>query len=206
MQCKTKYLHAISLAREGLYGKAPNTDATWELLQSKHPKGTPPTAPSIEALGSNILPPDFDMLSMLRSFLKTTACGPSDLHIQHLVDTAEVPMLTSICSSLRDIVNLLASGKVPSDISKYLARGSFTAIVKDRPDSSLDVCPITVGEALRRLVGKCLCQVSKAKVADFFEPHQFGVACPSRSVWCGRGQCVVWEGQCVVGLKRSSTA
>ena len=40
---------AISLAREGLYGKAcqaltstgiaPNTDTTWELLRSKHPKG-----------------------------------------------------------------------------------------------------------------------------------------------------------------------
>ena len=88
-------------------------------------------------------------------------------------------MPTSICSSLRDIVNLLASGKVPSDISKYLAGGSLTAIVKDRPDSSPDVRPIAVGEALRRLVGKCLCRVTKAKVADFFEPHQFGVACPS---------------------------
>ena len=57
---------AISLAREGLYGKACqaltstgialNTDTTWELLQSKHPKGTPPTTPPIEALGTTILP------------------------------------------------------------------------------------------------------------------------------------------------------
>ena len=51
--------------------------------------------------------------------------------LQHLVDAAEVPMPTSICSSLRDIVNLLSLGKVPSDISKYLAGGSLTAIVKD---------------------------------------------------------------------------
>ena len=109
------------------------------------PKGTPPTAPSIEAWVLIFSPPDFDMLPILRSFLKTTACGPSGLHIQHLIDTAEVPMPTSICSSLRDIDNLLASGKVPSDISKYLAGGSLTAIVKDRPDSSLDVCPIAVG-------------------------------------------------------------
>ena len=77
-------------------------------------------------------------------------------------------MPTSICSSLRDVVNLLASGKVPSGISKYLAGGSLTAIVKDRPDSSPDVRPIAVGEALRCLVGKCLCLVTKAKVADFF--------------------------------------
>ena len=148
------------------------------LLQSKHPKGTPPTAPSMEALDSNILPPDFDILSVLRSFPKATACGPTGQRIQHLVDAAEMPMPTSICSSLRDIVNLLASGKVPSSISKYLAGGNLTAIIKDRPDSSPDVRPIAVGEALRRLVGKCLCQATKAKVADFFEPHQFGVACP----------------------------
>ena len=77
------------------------------LLQSKHPKGTPPTAPSMEALDSNILPPDFDILSVLRSFPKATACGPTGLRIQHLVDAAEVPMPTSICSSLRDIEILL---------------------------------------------------------------------------------------------------
>ena len=39
------------------------------------------------------------------------------------------------------------------------------ALVKDRPDSSPDVRPIAVGEALRRLAGKCLCLVTKSKVA-----------------------------------------
>ena len=109
---------AISLAREGLYGKAcqaltstgiaPNTNTTWELLWSKHPKGTPPTTPSIEALGTTILPQDFDMLSIIRSFPEATASG---LSIQHLLDVAEVPVPTSISSSLKDIVNFLASGK-----------------------------------------------------------------------------------------------
>ena len=180
---------AISLAREGLYGKAcqaltstgiaPNTDTTWELLRSKHPKGTPPTTLSIEALGTTILPQDLDMLSILRSFPKATACGPSGLRMQHLLDAAEVQVPTSISSSLKDIVNLLASGKVPSCVSKYLAGGSLTALVKDRPDSSPDVRPIAVGEALRHLVGKCLCLVTNSKVADFFDPLQFGVACSS---------------------------
>ena len=92
---------AISLAREGLYGKAcqaltstgiaPNTDTTWELLWSKHPKGTP-TTPSFEVLGTTILPQDFDMVSILRSFPKATACGLSGLRIQHLLDAAEVPV------------------------------------------------------------------------------------------------------------------
>ena len=48
--------YAISLAREGLYSKAcqiltssglaPNTPETWQLLEQKHPKGTPPIQPN----------------------------------------------------------------------------------------------------------------------------------------------------------------
>ena len=76
-------------------------------------------------------------------------------------DAAEVPVPTSISSRLRDIVNLFASGKVPSCLSKYLARGSLTTLVKDRSNSSPDVRPVAFGEALRRSVGKCLCLVTK---------------------------------------------
>ena len=43
----------------------------------------------------------------------------------------------------------------------------------------LDIRPIAVGEALRRLVGKCLCQITKWKTSEYFSPYQFGVACPS---------------------------
>ena len=32
-------------------------------------------------------------------------------------------------------------------------------------------------ETLRRLTAKCLCAVVKAKAAEFFQPHQFGVSC-----------------------------
>eukprot|EP00731_Ephydatia_muelleri_P039251 Em1273g1a len=35
-----------------------------------------------------------------------------------------------------------------------------------------------VGEAVRRLVGKCLCAAVKIKAHHFFHPFQFGVACP----------------------------
>eukprot|EP00731_Ephydatia_muelleri_P037436 Em0470g2a len=34
-----------------------------------------------------------------------------------------------------------------------------------------------LGEALRRLVGKCLCSMLKSKAAEFFDPLQRGVAC-----------------------------
>ena len=37
-----------------------------------------------------------------------------------------------------------------------------------------------MGEVLRRLTGKCsLCTLTKHKATEFFQPLQFGVACPS---------------------------
>ena len=181
---------AIGLAKEGLYGKAcqiltssgvaPNNDTTWQLLQAKHPKGPPPVCPPNDTSNfPSTLPNTFEILSVLRSFTKSTACGPSGLQLQHLLDAAEVPMQSSISSSLRSIVNLLATGSVSNVISKFLAGGNLTALTKDKPGSPPDIRPIAVGETLRRLVGKCLCQITKGKASDYFSPHQFGVACPS---------------------------
>ena len=67
-------------------------------------------------------------------------------------------------------MSLLASGKVPPVVSKYLAGGNLMALNKLKEG---------VGEVLRRLTGKCLCTLTKHEVIEFFQPHQFGVACPS---------------------------
>ena len=130
-------------------------------------------------LGIIILKNTFDILSVLRSFTKSTALGPSGLRVQHLLDATEVPMQSSICSSLRSIVNLLATGSVTNVVSKFLAGGNLTALTKDKPGSPPDIRPIAVGETLRRLVGKCLCQITNGKASNYFSPHQFGIACPS---------------------------
>eukprot|EP00731_Ephydatia_muelleri_P013975 Em0007g1285a len=113
------------------------------------------------------------------SYTKSTACGPSGLRVQHLLDATEVPMQSSICSSLRSIVNLMATGSVSNVVSKFLVGGNLAALTKDKPGSPPDIRPIAGGETLRRLVGKCLCQITKGKPSDYFSPHQFGVACPS---------------------------
>ena len=76
------------------------------------------------------------------------------------------------------VLPLLASSKVPLVVSKFLAGGNLITLSKDKPGSPPDICPITVGETLRRLVGKCLCRITKVKASDFFSPHQLGVACP----------------------------
>ena len=103
---------AVSLAREGLLSKAcqvltssglaPNNNTTWNLLVSKHPKGTPPTLPTAPPSAAPCLPPDFDIMALLHSFPKDTACGPSGLRIQHLIEAAEVPLQFPICAVLRD--------------------------------------------------------------------------------------------------------
>ena len=54
---------------------------------------------------------------------------------------------------------------------------NLTALVKSKDSCALDIRPIAVGETLRRLTVKCLCAVVKAKAAEFFQPHQFGVSC-----------------------------
>ena len=179
---------AISLAKAGMFGKAcnillsaalaPNNDATWQLLLSKHPSCPPPVVPQVPSTPLSV-EPDFDILGVLRSFPKGTAASPSGLRVQHLLDAASIPLPTSICSFLRDIVSLLASDKVPLLVSKYLASGNLTDLNKLKEGNAYDVRPIAVGEVLRRLTGKCLCSLTKHKAAKFFQPLQFGIACPA---------------------------
>ena len=181
---------AIGLSREGLLGKAcqalvspgvaPNTPEVWDLLWQKHPRGPHPSLPiSSSPPVNHVLPHDFNILSVLHSIPKATACGPSGLRIQHLLDAAQVHLPTPICSSLRGVVDILASGRAPVSVSKFLAGGSLTALVKNKEGRPLDIRPIVVGEALRRLTGKCLCIITKPKASDFFTPFQYGVACPA---------------------------
>ena len=187
---KKKISSAIGLSREGLLGKAcqalvspgvaPNTPEVWNLLRQKHPRGPHPSLPiSWSPPVNHVLPHDFNILSVIHSFPKGTACGPSGLRIQHLLDAAQVHLPTPICSSLRGVVDILASGRAPVSVSKFLAGGSLTALVKNKEGRPLHICPIVVGEALRRLTGKCLCIITKPKASDFFTPFQYGVACPA---------------------------
>ena len=102
-------------------------------------------------------------------------------------------------------MNLLASGKVPVSVSQHLAGGSLTALVKGKPSFPPDIRPIAVGEALRRLTGKCLCAVLMSKASEFFAPFQFGVACPAgaEKVIHGLRHCIEehWEEENFVVLK-----
>ena len=81
---------AISLARNGLFQKAchtlhssgiaPITDPTWQLLLSKHPTCLHPTVP-LMPFHAVALGPDFNIMTIVQSFSKVTAAGPSGLRI-----------------------------------------------------------------------------------------------------------------------------
>ena len=116
-------------------------------------------------------------MAVFHSFPKDTACGPSGLRIQHLIEAAEVPLQFPICAVLREVVNMHISGKVPVQVARFLAGGNLVALEKNKPNCPPDIRPIAVGEAIRRLAGKCLCSMTKAKAHDFLAPFQLGVAC-----------------------------
>ena len=177
---------AVSLGRSGLTGKAcrmllssgiaPNSDTTWRLLQAKHPACPPPVTPNATSEPVT-LGPTFNILKILRSFPKGTSAGPSGLSVQHLLDAASIPLHTSIGDSLKGIVNLMASGKVPVSVATFLAGSRLIALNKGKEGNPPDVRPIAVGETLRRLTGKCICAILRDKISSFFQPSQFGVAC-----------------------------
>ena len=106
-------------------GIAADNESTFQLLRDKHPQGLVPVHPTFVATENNIVPLNFDIQSVLRSFHKASACGPSGLRIQHLLNASEVPLPTAICASLRELVNLLASGRAPCRRGCQILGGSI---------------------------------------------------------------------------------
>ncbi|KAL5479135.1 hypothetical protein EMCRGX_G022619 [Ephydatia muelleri] len=148
-----------------------------ESIDLKASQRNPTYSSHSTSLSCPYLPPDFNIMAVLHSFPKDTACGPSGLRIQHLIEAAEVPLHFPICAALREVVNMLISGKVPVQVARFLAGGNLVALEKNKPNCPPDIQPIAVGEAIRRLAGKCLCSMTKAKAHDFLAPFQLGVAC-----------------------------
>ena len=77
---------AISLAQDGLFGKAyqvlvaPNNNETCQLLVAKHPECPCPSVPNLPPVDT-VIPHDLNLKAVLRSFPKLTSAGPSGLHI-----------------------------------------------------------------------------------------------------------------------------
>ena len=145
-------------------------------FESKTPQRPSPFTPCY-SLCTSYIEQDFHILSILHSIPKDTAAGPSGLRVQHLLDVASIPLPTPICSLLLQVVNVLISEKAPLSIARFFAGARLIALNKIKEGCPPDVRPIAMGEPLRRLAGKCVCAILKERVADFFYPLQYGVAC-----------------------------
>ena len=100
-ECQRQIACSISLAQDGLLeeacrilccnGIAKNSHSTFITLQSKHPTSPPPVAlaNSVLTSQSDVFPPDFNIISVIQTFAKGTACGPSGLRAQHISDALE---------------------------------------------------------------------------------------------------------------------
>ena len=178
----------MSFAEEGLYGKAckvlcskgiaPNNIETFTILANKHPVKNSPNIPRISESDSVKLLGNFDVKDCIRSFPTGTACGPSGLRIEHLLNACEAPLSVNIIGTIKKFLNVLLSRKAPVEAAPYFAGASLTALIKSDVGSQLDIRPIAVGEVLRRLAGKCICKQLVEKAHGILTPHQFGVACP----------------------------
>eukprot|EP00731_Ephydatia_muelleri_P005848 Em0003g96a len=108
--------------------------------------------------------------------LDSESAGPVLDDILPEIDLSNTDLTTEQSVELQKIWEFRA-GKAPKEASHFLAGATLVALPKLKPNCPPDVRPIAVGEVLRQLTGKCLCQLLKNKAMEFFLPYQFGVAC-----------------------------
>ena len=97
------------------HGIVPNNDAMFELLKSKHPYAIPPTIPIVTTTIPAIeLPPTFHISAILLTCPKGTACGPSGLIVQYLLDALDSRLPISMESLLHQVVNILLAANAPT--------------------------------------------------------------------------------------------
>lgn len=77
-----------------------------------------------------------------------------------------------VAAHLAEVVQLLVRGDAPLEIAPHMAGAALHAL----PKPGGDVRPIAVGETLRRLASKCLCQAVREPAQRWLSPLQLGVA------------------------------
>jgi hypothetical protein len=173
---------AERLLRSGAFGKGvsalnsrapvePSEDAA-EKMSELHPADGPPPPP----LPASITPasaPKFtprQVRGALRSFPLGSSGGLSALKPQILVDAASHTSSQAL-SATAIIVNLLAAGSIPHNVSPYFFGATLTAI----PKSIAGLRPIASGDVFRRVAGKLLANTATT-AEDFLKARrQIGV-------------------------------
>ena len=176
---------ALFWAREGRYSNALQAlssqgvagfddDSAYNELLNRHPSSP---CPDTDVMSSDpALTVDESMvLSCLRAFPKGTSPGASKLRAQHLLDAiagSTAPASRDCLLSLTSLMNYLISGKAPSCLAPWVCGAPLTALVK----KGGGVCPIAVGEVIRRLASRLCCLAVRPSLPSVFLPYgQVGV-------------------------------
>jgi hypothetical protein len=113
-----------------------------------------------------------DVVAAVRSFRRGSAAGPSGLRGDHLREALGSAHGDEVAAHLAEVVQLLVRGDAPLEIAPHMAGAALHAL----PKPGGDVRPIAVGETLRRLASKCLCQAVREPAQRWLSPLQLGVA------------------------------
>ena len=181
---KRAFQAAILHARHGRLGKAcavlsssglaPDSDATFEKLQAKHPQSDPPEPVDPVSTAPLQLGSDFNLHGALTSFAKEVGTDGTCFRVQHLLDATEAHLPNPVLNPLRGVINLLLSGEAVDEIRDYAAGARLTALAKGESD----IRPIAAGNIFRRLAAKCACTLLQTRIRNTLGAHQAGVAQP----------------------------
>ena len=103
------------------------TDETFVHLKSKHPFSDPPVIPHCPSSAPQSplqLPPGYNMYKLLKSFKTATACGPSGMRVQHLLDAMKATLPLSLQTTLCHVVNMLLAGQAPACLAPLIVGGN----------------------------------------------------------------------------------
>ena len=146
-----------------------------EMLE-KHPRGSLPQPRPDTPLPAIISPTHLERA--LKSFPTSSAPGPSGLRPTHLKEAVFEKGHTNgdrAATALLDFCRSMAAGNLPAEFARFFCGGTLLAAKKK--DGSHR--PISVGEVLRRLVGKCLSFSVRQSATETLVPLQVGVGVPN---------------------------
>lgn len=154
---------------------APDTAETLSALESKHPLSSPssqlppPPDPTERTPTATVE----DVQAAVASFRGGSAGGLDGLSPQHYKDlifgtTGDTGRV--VLESVTQLVNLMLSGKVCTEITDVLYGANLCALKK----KDGGIRPIAVGNAIRRVVSKICCKHIAPILSDKFQPTQLG--------------------------------
>src|ERR1700679_1202580 len=108
----------------------------------------------------------------MNSFPKSTAAGPSGLRIDHIKEALSLDKNpnSDFSNLLKDFINYLISGSVPSQLKYYI--GGARLIALEKPNK--DLRPIAIGDSFKRIASKVMCHTYQSDIQDYFSNIQYG--------------------------------